>query len=91
MKRKELIEKMAQDAGITKTEAENALKALLGGIQKAVTSEEGKIILTRFGTFYKLHQKARKGRNPATGEEIMIEAGNVVKFKPGKTLKEEIN
>ncbi|MGD8835457.1 MAG: HU family DNA-binding protein, partial [Desulfobacteraceae bacterium] len=43
-----------------------------------------------FGTFQKTRRKARKGRNPQTGEEIKIKARNVVKFKPGKKLKDAI-
>jgi DNA-binding protein HU-beta len=48
------------------------------------------VTLVGFGTFQKTRRKARKGRNPQTGEAIKIKAKNVVKFKPGKKLSESI-
>jgi DNA-binding protein HU-beta len=48
------------------------------------------VTLVGFGTFQKSRRKARKGRNPQTGEEIKIKAGNVVKFKAGQKLKAAI-
>jgi len=90
MTKAELIEHMATDAGISKTEAAAALNSFIGGITKALKKKDGKITLTGFGTFSKSRRKARKGRNPQTGEEIKIKATNVVKFKVGKKLKEAI-
>ena len=52
--------------------------------------KNGKFTLVGFGTFAKVRRKARKGRNPATGEEIKIKARNAVTFKPGKALKDAI-
>jgi DNA-binding protein HU-beta len=52
--------------------------------------KEGKVTLVGFGTFSKVRRKARKGRNPQTGEIIKIKASNTVKFKPGKALKDVI-
>jgi DNA-binding protein HU-beta len=52
--------------------------------------KEGKVTLVGFGTFTKIRRKARKGRNPQTGEAIKISASNVVKFRPGKKLKEAV-
>ena len=90
MTKSELIEIMANDAGITKVAAEAALKSMQNGIAQALKKKDGKITLTGFGTFSKGHRKARKGRNPQTGQEIKIKATNVVKFKPGKKLRAEI-
>ena len=90
MTKAELIEKMAMDAGITKVEAGNALDSMVGGITEALKKKDGKVTLTGFGTFSKVHRKARKGRNPQTGEEIKIKASNSVKFKAGKVLKESV-
>ena len=55
-------------------------------VTKAV-KKEGKITITGFGTFTKVKRKARKGRNPRTGEPVKIKASATVRFKPGKTLK----
>jgi DNA-binding protein HU-beta len=90
MTKAELIEQIASDAGLTKAVAGDTLDALIGGIVGALKSKEGKISLTGFGTFSKSKRKARTGRNPRTGQEIKIKATNVVKFKPGKKLKEAV-
>jgi len=85
-----LVEKMAKDAGISKVAAAAALNSFMEGIGKALKKKEGKVTLVGFGTFAKVRRKARKGRNPQTGDPIKIKACNVVKFKPGKKLKESI-
>jgi DNA-binding protein HU-beta len=59
-------------------------------VTKALKKKDGKVTLVGFGTFEKVRRKARKGRNPQTGEEIKIKASNSVKFKPGKKLKEAV-
>jgi DNA-binding protein HU-beta len=90
MTKAELIEKMAKDAGITKAAAGAALDSLTAGITKALKKKDGKVTLVGFGTFSKVRRKARKGRNPQTGESIKIKASNVVKFKAGKKLKDAV-
>jgi DNA-binding protein HU-beta len=90
MNKAEMIEQMAQDADITKAAAGVAMNSLIDGITKALKKKDGKVTLTGFGTFSKSRRKARNGRNPQTGETIKIKAANVVKFKPGKTLKDSI-
>lgn len=90
MTKAELIEKMAKDAGISKAAATEALNAFTDGITKALKKKDGKVTLVGFGTFQKVRRKARKGRNPQTGEAIKIKASNVVKFKPGKKLKDAV-
>ena len=90
MTKAELIEKMAKDAGITKTAAGKALESFIGGVTKALKKKNGKVTLVGFGTFSKSRRKARKGRNPQTGEVIKIKASNVVKFKAGKKLKDAV-
>lgn len=90
MTKSELIEAMAKDAGITKAAAGAALDSFIDGVTKALKKKDGKVTLVGFGTFQKTRRKARKGRNPQTGEAIKIKASNVVKFKPGKKLKEAI-
>lgn len=90
MTKAELIDQIAQDAGISKTAAGTVLESLIDGITKALKKKDGKVTLTGFGTFSKSRRKARTGRNPQTGESIKIKASNVVKFKAGKKLKEAI-
>ena len=86
MTKAELIEKMAKDAGISKVAAAKALESFTGSVTKALKKKDGKVTLVGFGTFQKTRRKARKGRNPQTGEAIKIKAKNVVKFRPGKKL-----
>jgi DNA-binding protein HU-beta len=90
MKKAELIDQMAQDAGITKAAATAAIESLLDGITGALKKKDGKVALAGFGTFSKTRRKARSGRNPRTGETIKIKASNAVKFKAGKKLKAAI-
>jgi DNA-binding protein HU-beta len=90
MTKAELIDCMAKDAGISKEKAGAALNSMIDGIQSALKTKNGKVQLTGFGTFSTVHRNARKGRNPATGEEIKIPAQNTVKFKPGKNLKDAV-
>ncbi len=90
MTKVELIEKMAKDAGISKAAAGNALQSFMEGVTKALKKKDGKVTLVGFGTFSKVRRKARKGRNPQTGETIKIKASNAVKFKAGKKLKDAV-
>ena len=92
MTKAELVEQMAKDAGISKSAASAALDSFFGNITQALKKKkkDGKITLVGFGTFSKVRRKARKGRNPQTGEAIKIKASNSVKFKPGKKLKDAI-
>ncbi len=90
MTKAELIERMAKDAKITKTAAGTALNSFTTGVTKALKKKDGKVTLVGFGTFKKSRRKARKGRNPQTGETIKIKARNVVKFKAGKKLRESV-
>ena len=87
MTKAELINHMAAKAGITKTEAANAINAITDGVVKSLKPKNGKITLTGLGTFSKSRRKARTGRNPRTGEPLKIKATNVVRFKPSQKLK----
>lgn len=90
MTKAELVEQMAQDAKITKVAAAAALGSFTASVTKALKKKDGKVTLVGFGTFQKARRKARKGRNPQTGAVIKIKARSVVKFKPGKKLRESI-
>lgn len=88
MTKMELIEKMAKDAQIDVKTAEKVFASLIQGIIDGLTSKEGVSRLVGFATFEKVRRKARTGVNPSTGEKIKIAAKNVVRFRPGKLLKE---
>ena len=90
MTKSELVEQMAADAEITKVAASAALNSFMDNVTKALKKKGGKVTLVGFGTFSKTRRKARKGRNPQTGAAIKIKACNVVKFKPGKRLKDAV-
>lgn len=90
MTKAELIEKMAKEADISKVAAGKALDSFVDGVTKTLKKKDGKVTLVGFGTFQKSRRKARKGRNPQTGEMIKIKARNVVKFKPGKKLRDAV-
>ncbi|TYB32735.1 MAG: HU family DNA-binding protein [Flexistipes sinusarabici] len=89
MNKKELIEKMADKAGLKKTEAEKALKAFEESVVDALKNDD-KVTLVGFGTFAVSERKSRKGRNPQTGEEINIPAKKAPKFVPGKLFKDSV-
>ncbi|MBW1770991.1 MAG: HU family DNA-binding protein [Deltaproteobacteria bacterium] len=90
MTKAQLVEKMAKDAGISKTAANKALGSFVGSVTKGLKKKPNKVTLVGFGTFSKVRRKARKGRNPRTGEAIKIKASNTVTFKPGKSLKSAV-
>jgi DNA-binding protein HU-beta len=62
----------------------------MANVTKALKKKDGKVTLVGFGTFSKVRRKARKGRNPQTGEPLKIKARNAVKFKAGKKLKDAV-
>ena len=90
MTKAELVDKMAKDAGISKVAATTALSSFMDGVTKSLKKKDGKVTIIGFGTFSKGRRKARKGRNPQTGELIKIKATNVVKFRPGKKLRDAV-
>jgi DNA-binding protein HU-beta len=89
MTKAELVGEMANTAGMTKADAEKSLNAFLD-VAKKTLKKEGKLTLAGFGSFVVAKRKARKGRNPQTGEPINIKAGKVVRFRAGKSLKESV-
>jgi DNA-binding protein HU-beta len=90
MTKAELVATIAQETELTKADAERTLNSFLSNVTKTL-KKEGKLTLTGFGTFEVVKRKKRKGRNPQTGEPITIKAHKVVKFKPGKGLREKIS
>ncbi len=90
MTKAELVGQMAKDAGISKSAAGAVLNSFIDSITKELKKKDGKVTLIGFGTFSKIRRKARKGRNPQTGEAIKIKASNAVRFKAGKKLKDAV-
>jgi DNA-binding protein HU-beta len=90
MNKSELISSISEKSDITKAEAEKALNAFIESIEEALANGD-KVQLIGFGTFEVRERPARKGRNPQTNEEIMIEASQAPVFKAGKALKEIVN
>lgn len=85
----ELVERIAEKANLTKANAERSLNAFLESVQDVLVAE-GKLTLTGFGTFVVEERKERLGRNPQSGDPIIIPETKVVKFRPGKLLKEAV-
>ena len=90
MNKAELVEKIANDADISKATADRVLSATIEQIIKAVTKGDG-VQLIGFGTFKSGKRAARVGRNPATGAEIKIPAAKTAKFSAGKAFKDAVN
>ena len=88
MNKGDLINEVAQVVN-TKKAAQEAVDCVLSSITKALKKGED-VTLTGFGTFKVVKRKARKGRNPFTGEEIKIKATKAPKFSPGKALKDAV-
>lgn len=89
MNKGDLVEKVAQDCGLRKAAAEQALNSVLGAITDAVAAGD-KVTLVGFGTFSVSERAAREGRNPRTGEAIKIPAARLVKFKAGSKLADAV-
>ncbi|MEN9950327.1 MAG: hypothetical protein RLZZ557_171 [Bacteroidota bacterium] len=89
MNKAELIAKLADDAGITKTQANATLDSFISAVTKTLKGG-GKVTLVGFGTFSVTKRAARTGRNPQTGAAIKIKAKKVARFKAGKELSSKI-
>lgn len=90
MNKSQLVDAMAQDAGVSKVAAKKALESFLNNVEGALKKGD-KVSLIGFGTFSVQTRKAREGRNPATGATIKIAAKKVVKFKAGSDLAKSVN
>ena len=90
MNKQELVDHVANETGSSKAAAAAALDAVLDGITQALKKDD-EVRLVGFGTFAVKARAAGTGRNPATGAEIKIAASKSARFKPGATLKAELN
>jgi DNA-binding protein HU-beta len=86
----ELVDSIAEGAGLSKADAERALNAFIKSVEGAMASGD-KITLPGFGSFSVSSRAARTGRNPRTGEPVQIAASKGVKFSAGAALKSAVN
>ena len=89
MTKAELVAEIGKKSKLSKADAERAINSFVD-VAKKTLKKEGRLALVGFGTFVVSKRKARKGRNPRTGETIKIKASKVVRFKAGKALKEKL-
>jgi nucleoid DNA-binding protein len=88
MKKRDVINEVAKVTA-TRKEAAMAVEIVLSTIKHSLKTRED-VFLSGFGTFKAVKRKARKGRNPKTGEEIKVKAKHLVKFKASKAFKEAV-
>ncbi|MGD1941866.1 MAG: HU family DNA-binding protein [Leptolyngbyaceae cyanobacterium] len=89
MNKADLVEKVAEKSGVTKKQADAVLSAATEAISEAVSSGE-KVTLVGFGSFERRDRKEREGRNPKTGETMVIPATKVPAFSAGKQFKQAV-
>lgn len=90
MSKQQLVEMIAEKAGLTKADATRALDATMESVTETLKKGD-KVSLVGFGTFATSKRGAREGRNPRTGETVKIAARTAVTFKAGSKLKEAVN
>ena len=90
MTKTELVSEVAEKAGLTKIDAERAVKALVDTVTDCLKKGDS-LTIVGFGTFSVSQRAARTGKNPRTGEKLEIAAATTPKFKPGKGLKDAVN
>ena len=90
MTKTDLVNYVAEAAGLSKVDSAKALDAVMSGITKGL-KKSGKVALTGFFTFTAVQTKAKTARNPRTGETVKIPARVAVKAKAGSKIKEALN
>lgn len=90
MNKTELIHLVAAKAETTQKEAEKVINAFLDTITETLGERQEKVVLTGFGTFEVRDRVARRGKNPRTGEEIIVPAQKTPAFRAGKLLKDAV-
>lgn len=90
MNKTNLIDAMAEDAGVSKVAAKKALESFLGNVENSLKKGD-RVSLVGFGSWSVSKRAAREGRNPQTGKTIKIAAKNVVKFKSGSDMQKAVN
>ena len=90
MNKTQLVDKIAENAYISKASAGRDLDAFIDAVSDSLKAGD-QVALVGFGTFSVRERAARTGRNPQTGAEIQIAAAKVPGFKAGKALKDSVN
>ena len=90
MNKSELIDAIAESAELSKADAGRALDGFINAVTTALSKGDS-VALVGFGTYAVKERAERKGRNPQTGEEIIIKAAKIPAFKAGKSLKDAVN
>ena len=90
MNKTDLVNAVAKDAGLAKSEAQRAVDSVLSNIEASLQNGD-KVTLVGFGTFSIATREARTGRNPRTGQPIKIRAKKIAKFAAGKALRQAVN
>jgi DNA-binding protein HU-beta len=90
MNKSQLIEAVAADSGLTKTDSARAIDSVLGTVTKTLKKGD-EVIITGFGKFSVVKRGARNGVNPRTGEKVKIKASKAPKFSAGATLKQAVS
>lgn len=88
MNKNELAASIVKESGVTKVDALKVIDSFVEVVSDELKKTDGKLTLVGFGTFKTITKKQKKGRNPRTGADIIIPKKRVVKFIPGKKLKE---
>ena len=89
MTKKEIVRKISEEMGLTQLQTKDIVQRTLDEITRTLVAE-GRIELRNFGVFEIKRHAPRKARNPRTGEKVDIPAKNVVTFKPGKEMEEQV-
>ena len=90
MTKKEIARKIAEHSGISQLVALEAMQMVFDGIMETLV-DEGRIELRNFGVFEVKRRRARKARNPRTGEAVSVPERSVVTFKAGRAMEERVN
>ncbi len=90
MNKSELIDAISAESGLSKVDTKKAVDGFIN-VTSAALKTGDKLALVGFGSFSVTKREARTGRNPQTGKEIQIDAKNVIKFKAGSELTENVN
>jgi DNA-binding protein HU-beta len=90
MNKTQIIEQIAGELGLTLADVERVLNSFFNLTKESLKTGVG-LNIRNFGSFEKVKFNSRKGRNPQTGEELVIPERNVAKFKPSKELKDLVN
>lgn len=90
MNKKELVDFIAGETGLSKVASQKALEAFVDGVIAGL-KENDKVSITGFCTFAVKDRPAKEGRNPRTGEKLIIPARKAITIKPGSKLKEALN